>query len=150
MMPAIDKTQNKKHNNVRKKLRRIVVRASIDMARLTGVPDKKVGNIIKIAHGVAPWLLVISASTLPIYFMPIILMLYFFAIGLFILFDGCYLSMVEFKLCGNDDNMIDPYIKFFNKKPTQTTRFYFSIGGMIVNLLMIVMIMYWRFYKLRV
>jgi len=150
MIPASEKKSNKKHNNVRKKLRCIVVNASIDTARLTELPDKTIGNIIKLLHGASPWLLVLSASTLPIYFMPFIIMNFFIASGFFILFDGCFLSSVEFKLCGNDDNIIDPYITLFNKKPTQTTRFYFTVGGMILNFSILVMIMYWRFYKLRV
>lgn len=150
MMPAIDKKSNKKRN-VRTKLRHIVVKATVDISRLSGLPDKKVGDMIKLAHGAAPWLLVLSASTLPIYFMPFILMVFFMASGFFLLFNGCCLSSVEFKLCGNDDNIIDPYITLFNQKPTQTTRFYFTIGGMILNFSMLLTIFYWRFYhKLRI
>tara|TARA_B110000046_G_scaffold177578_1_gene204527 strand:+ start:7631 stop:8083 length:453 start_codon:yes stop_codon:yes gene_type:complete len=150
MMPATDKKSNKKRN-IRTKLRRIVVNASIDIARLTELPDKTIGNIIKLLHGATPWLLVLSAYTLPIYFMPFVLMSFFMASGFFILFDGCCLSSVEFKLCGNDDNIIDPYITLFNQKPTQITRFNFTVGGMILNFSILVMILYWRFYyKLRI
>lgn len=145
MMPAIEK-KTKKKRTVRKELRHIFVNAAIDISRLTGLPDKKIGNIIKYLHGAAPWLLVLSASLLPIYFAPFILMYFFIASGFFILFDGCCLSMVEYKLCGNDNNIIDPYITVCNQVPTQTTRFYFTVGGMVLNFSMLLMIFYWRFY----
>lgn len=150
MMPAIEK-KSKKKRNVRTKLRHIVVKATVDISRLTELPDKTIGNTIKLLHGAAPWLLVLSAATLPIYFAPFVLMGFFMASGFFILFDGCCLSSVEFKLCGNDKNIIDPYIKLFNQDPTQTTRFYFTVGGMIINFSLLLMIFYWRFYhKLRI
>jgi len=45
MMPTIDK-KSKKKRNTRTKLRHIVVKATIDISRLTGLPDKMIGDII--------------------------------------------------------------------------------------------------------
>ena len=93
------------------------------------------------------------AIILPLKIAPIVLMPFFFASGLFILLKGCFLTIVEFKLCKNDFNIVDPYIRLFGQKPTENIRYIFTICGMCTNFLILIFILYLRGYfqcKLRV
>jgi|TARA_B110000046_G_scaffold105599_1_gene113004 hypothetical protein len=143
----------KKERCVRKRLRDIIVNFVIDICRLTELSDVTIGYIIKIAHFLAPWNILLMAIILPLKIAPIVLMPFFVASGLFILLKGCFLTIVEFKLCKNDFNIVDPYIRLFGQKPTENIRYIFTICGMCTNFLILIFILYLRGYfqcKLRV
>ena len=126
--------------NIRKRLRNILVNFVIDISRLTGLTDYTMGYIIKILHFIAPWHLLFNAITLPSHIAPIIFIPFFFASGLFVLLKGCFLTVVEFKLCKDDYNIVDPYIYLFNQQPTKSMRYKFTLGGMIIHFIAVISI----------
>ena len=102
--------------NIRKKMRNILVNFVIDISRLTGLTDYTLGYIIKILHFISPCYLLFNAITLPSHIAPIVLIPFFFAFGLFVLLNGCFITIVECKLCKDDNTIVDPFISFFNQK----------------------------------
>lgn len=135
---------SKNKPDYRKRLKYILVNFIIDTFRLTGLSDNTLGYIIKILHFIAPWNMLLNAMILPLNLAPMMLILFFIASGLFILLNGCFLTAVEFKLCKNDFNIVDPYIYLFNQDPTKQMRYIFTIGGMVVHLVILLYILYYR------
>ena len=135
---------SKNKPDFRKRLRYILVNLIIDMFRLTGLSDNTLGYIIKVLHFIAPWNMLLNAMIFPLNLAPIMLILFFIASGLFILLNGCFLTAVEYKLCKNDFNIVDPYIYLFNQEPTKRMRYIFTIGGILVHFFILLYILYYR------
>lgn len=148
-IPNCDISKNnipRKKRCIRKRLRDILVNFVIDIFRLTDLPDLTIGYIIKILHFLAPWNMLLSAIILPLNMAPIVLLPFFIASGLFILLKGCFLTIVEYKLCKDDFNIVDPYIKLFKQKPTKRLRYIFTLGGMFVHFFILLLIILIRVY----
>jgi hypothetical protein len=143
----VSKNEISKKRCIRKRLREILVNFIIDIFRLTGLSDVKIGYIIKVLHFLAPWNMLLNAITLPLKIAPIVLLPFFIASGLFILLKGCFLTSVEYKLCKDDFNIVDPYIYLFKQKPTKHLRYTFTLGGMIVHFFILLLILFIRIYS---
>jgi len=66
------------------------------------------------------------------------------AFALFLYLEGCFLTIVEYKLCKNDSNIIDPYILLGGDKITPTTRYWYTMGVASVYFIFAFLILYAR------
>ena len=67
--------------------------------------------------------------------------------GLFtVVFNGCILSMLEHRLCGDEYTIADPFIEFFGMELTSRNRMIISYGIAIGYLIFFFLVYYYRFY----
>ena len=68
---------------------------------------------------------------------------------MFFYFDGCYLTILEYKFLKEDINIIDPIIYLMHDKVTPKTRYYYTITATIIYFTIVTSILYVRYkYKL--
>ena len=63
---------------------------------------------------------------------------------LFLYLDGCFLTIVEYKLCKNDMNIIDPYILLGEDEITPNTRYWYTLGIALLYFTATFLILYVR------
>ena len=63
----------------------------------------------------------------------------------FFYFDGCFLTILEYKLTSQDINIIDPLIYLLKDEVNPKNRYIYTIGLTIVYFLIVSVILWLRF-----
>lgn len=129
----------------RKKLRDKLVNFLLNRIREFELPDDMAGFLLRTIHFHIPWYFLFFFTFLPIklaFFALIPLLIPFIA---FFYFNGCFLTIVEYKLCKNDINIIDPYILLCKDKVTMENRYYYTLGVSISYFSVVGLILYFRY-----
>ncbi len=109
------------------------------------ISKKTLGTYIRALHICAPlniWLamLYISKPVCIFYIIKLFILLFFFYI-----FDGCILTMLERKLCGDTFTFIDPFLEYNNLELNTKNRYNMSIKVAIIYILITLIIFSYRF-----
>ncbi len=127
-----------------KTIRKMLVNDCINNLRKSGLPDKTLGFLLKSLHFHTPWYHMIYFMFLPKPFALLALVPLLIAFVLFMYLDGCFLTIVEYKLCQNDLNIIDPYILLGGDEITPTTRYWYTMAIAIIYFTIAFLILYVR------
>jgi|TARA_B100000795_G_scaffold238389_1_gene199484 hypothetical protein len=131
---------------LKKIIRNKIVDFTIWCLRKTGLPDKMLGFVLKTQHFSTPLYFAILYLLLPIKLAILALGPLFSSMILFLYLDGCFLSIVEYKLTGNNINIIDPYILFFGDEISPSTRYGYTIGVSAMYFTSVFLMLYLRTY----
>jgi hypothetical protein len=85
--------------------------------------NRSIGYLIRAYHMTLPFFLFILMFAIPNPFVYIIAILTVFAAICFILFGGCWVSMLETRLCKDNFNIMDPYLELCKMDITNQNRF---------------------------
>ena len=107
---------------------------------------KTIGIYIRSFHIVLPYnfiiLFLFGSKKLNIF----ILFFLFTALAFFYIFQGCLLTILEKKLCGDEYTFIDPFIEFHNLELNNKNRYEISLYVAILYVLLMIFIFLLRFY----
>ena len=110
------------------------------------VSKKTLGYTMRSYHISCPFILMIFlfyGSQFCVTFVAINLILVFCC---FIYCNGCLLTMLEHRLCGDEYTIADPFIELFGIEMNRKNRMYISIFIAIGYLTLLFIIYYFRFY----
>ena len=134
---------------IRKTIRTMVININLYILRKTNIPDKLLGFMIKSVHFHTPGFFFMLYCLLPIKLAVLALIPLTICLLMFFYFDGCYLTILEYKFLKEDINIIDPIIYLMNDKVTPKTRYYYTISATITYFTIVASILYVRYkYKL--
>ena len=128
----------------RRKQRRELTYLILEYINYYNMPHNVIEFVIKSFHFQHIFLSYFSLLFLPktafinVFWVSLILFLLFFYL------DGCVLSNVEYKLCKNDMNIIDPYILLGGDDITPTTRYWYTLGVASIYFTIAFLILYVR------
>ena len=135
--------------SIRKTIRTMVINVNLYLLRKTNIPDKLLGFMIKSVHFHTPGFFFMLYCLLPIKLALMALLPLTLCLLMFFYFDGCYLTILEYKFLKEDINIIDPIIYLMNDKVTPKTRYYYTIATTITYFTIVSLILYVRYkYKL--
>jgi hypothetical protein len=135
--------------SIRKTIRTMVINVNLYLLRKTNIPDKLLGFMIKSVHFHTPGFFFVLYCLLPIKLAVLALIPLTICLLMFFYFDGCYLTILEYKFLKEDINIIDPIIYLMNDKVTPKTRYYYTIAATITYFTIVTLILYVRYkYKL--
>ena len=135
--------------SIRKTIRTMIININLYMLRKTNIPDKLLGFMIKSVHFHTPGFFFVLYCLLPIKLALMALLPLTLCLLMFFYFDGCYLTILEYKFLKEDINIIDPIIYLMNDKVTPKTRYYYTISTTITYFTIVSLILYVRYkYKL--
>lgn len=106
---------------------------------------KTLGTYLRAAHICGPfnmWLAMLYISKPICIFLIIILFILFF---FFYIFDGCILTMLERKLCGDTFTFIDPFLEYNGLELNTKNQYDISIKTAIIYILITFIIYGYRF-----
>lgn len=112
----------------RKVLRKKLVEGMLNYMRGSGLPDKLNGFLLKSLHFHIPWYFLLLFLLLPIDLALYSLIPLLVSLGFFLYLRGCFLTIVEYKLCQDDTNIIDPYIILCKEEINDKTRYRYTLG----------------------
>lgn len=132
------------YEDKRRQLRKRFVEKTINTLRMIGLPDKITGFLLKTMHFHTPWyfLLFFLLFPKPLAVLALVPMLH--ALFLFFFLKGCFLTIVEYKLCGDDTNIIDPYIILTDAEVNATNRYNYTLIIAIIYFIIVFIILYLR------
>tara|TARA_Y100000996_G_scaffold266325_1_gene209561 strand:- start:5678 stop:6139 length:462 start_codon:yes stop_codon:yes gene_type:complete len=131
-------------NNIRRYMRRLLVKKVVSMVRGMGFGDELGGFLLKVWHFSAPWLIVAN-----VYSMPKGLALFNFfclitALCVYFILGGCFLSEAEYKLGAGNVNVVDPYIILCNHEVSLESRLEFTIYGAGLSVILVLSTLHLR------
>lgn len=148
-MMSSDSDENKKteyeKKKYRKELRSKLVVGLLNYVRGSGLPDKLTGFLLKAFHFHIPWYFLLLFILLPLDLAIISLIPLLIALFFFLYLRGCFLTIVEFKLCQDDTNIIDPYILICNGEINEDNRYKYTLGVAGIYFAVILLILYIRY-----
>ena len=106
---------------------------------------KSIGEMIRAIHFTAPINIIVLLCILPNYVCNIIMLYMLFVLISFIIFDGCFLTIIEQYYCEDTFTIIDPQLELLQIDKTNRNRFLVSIPVAIVYLIIIFIIYTYRF-----
>lgn len=113
----------------RRRARNLVVDDGLVRLRASGMPDELLGFLVKSLHFHTPFYFLLFFWLLPRKIAPIVMLPLVACLVAFFYFDGCFLTIIEYRLTGRDINIIDPYIYgCVGVSPTPSDRFYYTLG----------------------
>jgi len=130
---------------VRKELRNIVINWNLWYLRLFNMPDNVMGFVVKSIHFHTPGFFFVLYCLLPRKLAVLAIIPLFCCLMAFFYFDGCFLTILEYKLTSQDINIIDPLIYLMKDKVTPKNRYIYTIGLTIVYFLIVSVILWLRF-----
>lgn len=107
---------------------------------------KTLGIIIRSFHVVIPFNIFVLFLFAPKNINIFNLIFLFSALFFFCLFQGCFLTIIERKLCGDEFTFIDPFIEFHSLKLNNKNRYKISIYVALLYVLIMIFIFMLRFY----
>ena len=146
-MTSVEKRPAKeyKKKSYKKKLRSKLVSKMINSIRDTGLSDDMTGFLLRTIHFHIPGYFLLLFLLLPIKYAPYALIPLLIPFIAFFYFQGCFLTIVEYKLCKNDLNIIDPYILAFSDDVTDDNRYKYTLGVSFVYFFIVFLILYFRY-----
>jgi hypothetical protein len=118
---------------------------TIDAFNNNRLSKKSIGEIIRAIHFATPINIIILLCVSPQYICNMIMLYILFVSTLFIIFDGCFLTMIEQYYCEDTFTIIDPPLELLNIEKTNKNRFLISIPIAIIYITIIFIIYYYRF-----
>lgn len=93
--------------------------------------DKSLGILIRSFHTSTPVSLLFLSLFAPRYIVNCVVAFLIVVFFLFLIFGGCFLTMVENKICNDDFTIADPFLELLELEKTSKNRFNISaiIGG---------------------
>ncbi|MBE29487.1 hypothetical protein CL646_05425 [bacterium] len=82
------------------------------LCRKTGISAFSLGVMIRSYHFAMPVAFIFILMFCDGMIVTLSVIYYALIVSLFILFDGCFISMLENRLCKDNFNMIDPFLEF--------------------------------------
>ena len=124
-----------------------IINYIVDVLRKTKLSDKTLGMFIRVNHFFCPFIIFyIVVFYCPYQYSYIVILFTFLQFFLYYYFDGCFLSMVEYKLDKIDNTPVDFLLEIFNIEVNNKNRKkYISIFG-IVNLFLIIFTFFIKYY----
>jgi len=92
----------------------------------SNISKKSLGIMVRSYHFYAPLLMMLAVLIPDKIYADISVIFYFLALFLFFLFQGCFISTLENRLCEDDFNIVDPLLEFTNQKINNHTRMVIS------------------------
>lgn len=138
-------SENLCNKQYRKELRDKIVNFILDKIRDTGLPDNITGFILRTIHFHIPWYFLLFFIFFPIKLAFITLILLLIPFIAFFYFNGCFLTIIEYKLCKDDITIIDPYIILCKDEITIENRYYYTIGLSISYFSVVSLILYLKY-----
>jgi len=114
--------------DTRRRARNLAVDYNLVNLRKTGMPDEVLGFLVKSLHFHTPFYFLLMFIMLPPRVAPWVMVPLVVCLLGFFYFDGCFLTIIEYRLMGQDLNIIDPYIYWMGGVPTPKSRFYYTMG----------------------
>jgi hypothetical protein len=108
---------------------------------------KSIGEMIRAIHFTAPINIIVLLCILPKYACNIIILYMLLVLISFIIFDGCFLTIIEQYYCEDTFTIIDPQLELLQIDKTNRNRFLVSIPVAIVYLTIIFIIYGYRFNR---
>jgi hypothetical protein len=88
---------------------------------------KSIGEMIRAIHFVTPINIIVLLCISPPYICNLIMLYMLFVLTSFIIFDGCFLTIIEQYYCEDNFTIIDPSMELLNIEKTNRNRFLISI-----------------------
>ncbi len=107
---------------ISKETRNSLVEYVIYLIKKTGFSDEISCFILRITHIIIPLLVIVLAMTNSKYFASLSIIIIIIVDILFLLFNGCILTIVERKLSRENYTLIDPLLNMYNVKNTNSNR----------------------------
>ena len=126
--------------DTRRRARNLAVDYNLVRLRSGGIPDNVLGFLVKSLHFHTPYYFFLLCLLLPSKWAVYIMLPLLVCLIAFFYFDGCFLTIIEYRLMGEDINIIDPYIYFMGDDPTPKSRFYYTLGVCSVYFSIIILI----------
>jgi len=114
--------------DTRRRARSLMVDYNLVRLRKSNMPDEVLGFIVKSLHFHTPYYFLLLFLLLPYKVAPYAMIPLVLCLIAFFYFDGCFLTIIEYRLMGNDINIIDPYVYWMGDVPTPDNRFYYTLG----------------------
>lgn len=106
---------------------------------------KSIGEIIRAVHFSAPINIIVLLCISPKYICDLI-MIYMLCVSIsFIIFDGCFITIIEQYYCEDNFTIIDPIIELSELTKTNKNRFNISIHIAIIYITITIIIYNYRF-----
>jgi hypothetical protein len=111
-----------RYKKARKKVRQKFVDKAIEDIEKGKIPKELVGNHIRILHFIVPLIILYIYLHAPLYLVIMTGANLFIALSLFIYFEGCILSTLEYKLTKSDHNIVDIFLYGADKPINKANR----------------------------
>jgi len=109
------------------------------------ISNKSLGILIRSFHINAPIIVLIIVSCASKTLAIINVLFLFFVVFMYIIFDGCVLSMLEDRLCKEQYTLVDPFLELSGLEINYQNRRLFTLWIMIPHVIIVLLIFYFRF-----
>lgn len=117
----------------------------IDTFNNNRLSKKSIGELIRALHFTTPVNLIVLLCTSPLYICNLVFAYILGILILFILFDGCFLTIIEQYYCEDTFTIIDPTLELLQLELTNKNRFMVSIPIAVVYISIALIIYDYRF-----
>jgi hypothetical protein len=128
-----------------KKTKSEIINKIVNYFKTSSISLSSIGIIIRSYHFTSPLILIMMLSLGNNLLVNISIICLITIIVMFILFNGCILSMLESKLCNDNFNIIDPTLEYFNMEINYINRMYVSYIIATIFIIAFILIYYYRF-----
>lgn len=136
--------EKERHFGIRKKLRRYLVKKTVETVSNSSMPPDLACLMLKIMHFRLPFDLMLYAS-IGSGFLGLCLWVFVMSVFcFFLLLDGCVLSVIEYKLTGNSLNVMDIFLWLSGAEFNYTNRYNATLIAAIIYLLSFFLIVFRR------
>lgn len=120
----------------------------IKLLHKTNISNKLLAFMVKAFHFTFPWYLFFFCFVSGNYYFCLYNYIFLiFFILLYIYFNGCFVTHLEYKLYNKKFiNIVDPYLSFFNLPFNKENRFYGTLAVANYYFLVVSIIIYYRFF----
>lgn len=131
-----------------KEVRNKIIKYNIEILESTRIDKKTLGFLIRAYHVNIPIYVLIFMFLSPKWFVEITLLFLFMSLMVFALFDGCFMSMIEKRLDGEDITIMDPFLEVVGLEKNNKSRMAISfiVGPLYISLCLTIYFI--RFYIL--
>ena len=118
--------------NQRKRIRHEIVHFSVDYLKklFPSMPPYMFEFIIKLMHYQSVFCIFAAVLFAPSNIFRFTLLMSIIIISLFVIFDGCLVSMIEYKFCPDKSkyiNIVDPFLVFIHKEISNGNRYFYTL-----------------------
>lgn len=118
---------------------------SFDTFNNKRLSKKSIGELIRAVHFATPVNLIVLLCISPLYICNLVFAYILGVLFLFILFDGCFLTIIEQYYCEDNFTIIDPTLELLQLEVTNKNRFMISIPIAIIYISIALIIYDYRF-----
>lgn len=131
-----------------RELRKKVIYYNMLFLELTGIDKKTLGFLIRAYHVNLPIYIILFLVMGPKWFVELNILFLFLSLITFALFEGCFMSMIEQKLDGEDITIMDPFVEMVGLPKNNKSRMAISFIIGPLYIVMALSIYFIRFYVL--